>query len=343
MPPGNPARNGTDFIIEASGLGKTFGQQRALTDFSVQVPPGTMGLLGPNGAGKSTLIKCLLNLETPTTGTARVLGRDIRAAHRASRERVGYSPEQDCHIAGMAGCEYVTYCGQLSGMPMRAARQRTHEILDLVGMGQERYRPVDTYSTGMRQRVKLAQALVHDPQVIFLDEPTNGLDPSGREHILKLIGSLWRDLGISVVMSSHLLRDVERVCDRVIIIGHGRLLEHDSIAALKNRHRRIVEIAPAAETERFVQVLASTGAVPARLSNGRLRVESASDSIEWILQLMRAHRLPPAEIVANPDALHELFIKSIETAHGAADSGPSGRADPGSAVPPLLPTHGRQR
>ena len=311
-----PAQSSEHFIIEAQGLSKVYGAQRALTDVTLRVPPGTIGLLGPNGAGKSTFIKCLLNLETPTAGTAKVLGRDIRARNRASREKVGYSPEQDCHIAGLAGCEYVTYCGQLSGMPFRVARQRTHEILDLVGMGQERYRPVDTYSTGMRQRVKLAQALVHDPEVIFLDEPTNGLDPSGREHILKLIGALWRDLGISVVMSSHLLRDIERVCDRVIIIGHGRVLEHDSIVALKNRHRRIVELAPVAETERFCMVLTQAGLKFTRLSNGKLRVESASDSIEWMLELMRTHRLPPAEIVANPDALHELFIKSIATAHG---------------------------
>ena len=227
-------RDGSAFIIEAEHLGKTYGSQPALIDVTVRVPPGTIGLLGPNGAGKSTFIKCLLNLETPTTGTARVLGRDIRAANRASRESVGYSPEQDCHIAGMAGCEYVTYCGQLSGMPMAIARQRTHEILDLVGMGQERYRTVDTYSTGMRQRIKLAQALVHDPKVIFLDEPTNGLDPSGREHILKLIGSLRRDLGISVVMSSHLLRDIERVCDRVIIMRRGHAVDVLKGAALTN-------------------------------------------------------------------------------------------------------------
>ena len=315
--PAAPPRRAADkFIIEAAGLGKTYGTQRALVDVNVSVPPGTIGLLGPNGAGKSTFIKCLLNLETPTTGSATVLGVDIRARNRASREKVGYSPEQDCHIAGMAGCEYVTYCGQLSGMPFRKARQRTHEILDLVGMGQERYRLVDTYSTGMKQRVKLAQALVHDPEIVFLDEPTNGLDPSGREHILQLIGSLWKDLGISVVMCSHLLKDIERVCDRVIIIGHGRLLEHDSIVGLKSRHRRIVEIAPVRDTERFQAVLTSAGFTVVKLSNGKLRVESASDSIEWVLELMRAHNLPPAEIVSNPDALHELFIKSISADHG---------------------------
>ena len=342
------------FIIETDRLGKTYGSQRALTDVTVQVPPGTIGLLGPNGAGKSTFIKCLLNLETPSTGVARVLGRDIRASNRASREKVGYSPEQDCHISGLAGCEYVTYCGQLSGMPMRIARQRTHEILDLVGMGQERYRPVDTYSTGMRQRVKLAQALVHDPAVVFLDEPTNGLDPSGREHILNLIGSLWRDLGISVVMSSHLLRDIERVCDRVIIIGNGRMLEHESIAVLKNRHRRIVELAPSSAKERFVAALSANGAKVTQLSNGKLRVESASDSIEWILELMRENQLPPTEIVANPDALHEMFIKSISGGadpvaavhdrRGGGDESDGGHRPPlqqPDTPPPLPPTHGR--
>lgn len=297
-------------------MNKSYGAQRALTGINLTVPPGTIGLLGPNGAGKSTLIKCLLNLETPTSGAAQVLGVDIRAGNRPSRERVGYSPEQDSHIPGMAGCEYVTYCGQLSGMPYRTARQRTHEILDLVGMGQERYRPVDTYSTGMKQRVKLAQALVHDPEVVFLDEPTNGLDPSGREHILDLIAALWRELGISVIMSSHLLRDIERVCDRVIIIGHGRLLEHDTIAALKSRHRRVVELAPLGEPDRFYQVLTNAGHKVVRLSSGKLRIDSDANSIEPLVELMRAHRLPPAEIVANPDALHELFIAAVASHEG---------------------------
>jgi ABC-2 type transport system ATP-binding protein len=305
-----------EFIIESAGLDKTYGSQRALADVSVRIPPGTIGLLGPNGAGKSTFIKCLLNLETPTAGSATVLGRDIRAGNRAARERVGYCPEQDCFISGMVGCEYVTHCGQLSGMPFRTARQRTHEILDLVGMGQERYRPIQGYSTGMRQRVKLAQALVHDPDLVFLDEPTNGLDPNGREHILKLIGSLQRELGTSVVMSSHLLHDVERVCDRVIIIAHGRILEHDRLSVLKARNQRIVELAPAAEADRFLAVLAQAGYAATRQANGRIRVVGADDSIDWVLQLMQAHGLPPAEITANPDALHELFIQAIASDHG---------------------------
>ena len=265
-----------EFIIETAGLCKTYGTQRALVDVDVRVPPGTIGLLGPNGAGKTTFIKCLLNLETPTSGTAAVLGQSIAAGNRASREKVGYSPEVDCHIRGMAGCEYVTYCGQLSGMTFRKARQRAHEMLDLVGMGQERYRKLDTYSTGMKQRAKLAQALVHDPELIFLDEPTNGLDPGGREQILRVIGALHRELGTSVVISSHLLHDVERVCDRVIIIGAGRILEHDSMEDLRQRRRRVFEFAPAADRERFAAALAQAGMPAELLSNGRLRVETAA-------------------------------------------------------------------
>ncbi len=300
-------------IIETQGLSKFFGEQPALADVTIKVPPGTIGLLGPNGAGKTTFLKCLLSFEAATSGTARVLGRTIRPGDRSSRERIGYSPEQDCHIPGMAGCEYVTYCGQLAGMPFRKARQRAHEILDLVGMGQERYRLVDTYSTGMKQRVKLAQALVHDPELVFLDEPTNGLDPSGREHMLQLIGSLWRELGISVVVSSHLLHEIERICDRVIIVARGRVLAHDTIEALKSRTRRVVELAPSGDAERFAAALATAVVPVERLSNGRLRVESPSESVDWILSLMREHRLPPAEIIADPNALHALFLQALAT------------------------------
>jgi ABC-2 type transport system ATP-binding protein len=199
-------------------------------------------------------------------------------------------------------------------MSFRHARQRAHEMLDLVGMGQERYRSIDSYSTGMRQRAKLAQALVHDPALIILDEPTNGLDPAGREHILRLIGSLWRDFGISVVICSHLLHEVERICDRVLIIAGGKIIEHDTLAALKARHRRIVELAPAGESDRFVNVFSQAGFPPERLSNGRLRIETSEESVNWILALMREHRLPPAEIFSSPDALHGLFLKALAAA-----------------------------
>lgn len=288
----------------------------ALRDVSVSIPPGTIGLLGPNGAGKSTFLKCLLNLETPSSGTAQVLGHNIRSSDRESRERVGYGPEQDCHIPGMAGCEYVTYCGQLSGLPFKDARQRAHEMLDLVGMGQERYRSIDTYSTGMKQRAKLAQALVHDPSLLILDEPTNGLDASGREYILRLIGSLWKDFGISVIISSHLLQDVERICDRVLIIAGGRVVEHDSMANLKARRAQVVEIAPLAGRERYAEVLAAAGHQVETLSNGRLRIASEHTSSAWLLELMRDHDLPPAHLVSSPDALQGLFLQALETADG---------------------------
>jgi ABC-2 type transport system ATP-binding protein len=310
--PPETARAGA-FLIETEGLTKFYGAQKVLDEVTLQVPPGTIGLLGPNGAGKSTLIKCLLNLEKPSAGRARVLGTDIRSANRASREKVGYSPEKDSHLSDMVGCEYVTYCGQLSGMPFAVARQRTHEILDLVGMGSERYRKLETYSTGMRQRIKLAQALVHDPELVFLDEPTNGLDPSGREHILELIGSLRRQLGVSVVISSHLLRDIERVCDRVIIVSRGRIVEHASLAALKSRHENFVELAPSAQRDRFEPVLTAAGWNVTPLSNGKLRVKC--NSTEGLLQLLAQHDLPPAEIVANPDALQEMFIQAVSAAH----------------------------
>jgi ABC-2 type transport system ATP-binding protein len=306
------------FVFETEKLSKKYGSHFALREVSLKVPPGIIGLLGPNGAGKTTLIKCLLNLETADSGIARVLGRDIRQANRASREKVGYSPERDCHIPGLAGCEYVTYCGQLSGMSFARARQRAHEILDLVGMGQERYRPVDSYSTGMRQRAKLAQALVHDPAIVFLDEPTNGLDPAGREHTLNLIQALWRELGISVVISSHLLRDIERICDRVIIIAQGRVVEHEEIVVLKNRRRRTVEVFASADADRFARVLVEAGHAVERLPNGRLRLDSAADSVEWLLELMQQHQLPPAEIVANPNVLHELFLAALND-HGNRD------------------------
>src|SRR6476646_3541652 len=229
-------------VIETQALSKVFGQQRALDGVNLEVAPGAIGLLGPNGAGKSTLMKCLLQLQPISSGTAKLLGREVGREGREIRKRVGYTPEQDCHIPGMVGCEYATYCAQLSGLPFQAARQRAHEMLDFVGMGQERYRKIDTYSTGMKQRLKLAQAIVHDPQIVFLDEPTNGLDPKGQAQILELVQSLWRTHGITVILSSHLLHDVDRICEQIIIIARGKVLVHDTLLNLKARKRGAAEV-----------------------------------------------------------------------------------------------------
>src|SRR6266705_1195347 len=229
-------------IIETTNLTKRFGPQTALDNVSLNVQRGAVGLLGPNGAGKSTFMKCLLQLQPITSGSARLLGREVGTEGREIRKRVGYTPEQDCHIPGMAGCEYVAYCAQLCGLPFQVARQRAHEMLDFVGMGQERYRKIDTYSTGMKQRAKLAQAIVHDPQIVFLDEPTNGLDPKGQVQMLELVQSLWKVHGISVVLSSHLLHDVDRICEQIIIIDRGRVLVHDTLENLKARKRGAAEV-----------------------------------------------------------------------------------------------------
>ena len=304
-------------VIETQALSKVFGPQRALDGVNLQVAPGAIGLLGPNGAGKSTLIKCLLQLQPITSGSAKLLGREVGREGREIRKRVGYTPEQDCHIPGMAGCEYVTYCAQLCGLPFQAARQRAHEMLDFVGMGQERYRKADTYSTGMKQRLKLAQAIVHDPEIVFLDEPTNGLDPKGQAQILELIQSLWKAYGITVVLSSHLLQDVDRICEQIIIIARGRVLVHDTLENLKAPKRGAAEVVVAGR-QHDLQVACEQRHWPCTpLPNGHLKIEHRAESLNPLLSLMHELKLAPLEIVPSPNALEETFVQALEMSHAA--------------------------
>lgn len=305
-------------VIETDNLVKRYNHQVALDHVNVRVQPGAIGLLGPNGAGKSTLIKCLLQLHPMTSGSARLLGRDVGRAGREIRQRVGYTPEQDCHIPGMVGCEYVTYCAQLSGLPFQTARQRAHEMLDFVGMGQERYRKIDTYSTGMKQRLKLAQAIVHDPQVVFLDEPTNGLDPKGQVQILDLIQNLWQQHGICVMLSTHLLHDVDRICDQIILLARGRVLVHDTLQNLKQRRRGAAEVVVANRQPDLAGAFQRQGWPCEVLPNGHVRVEHQAADLTPLLQLMREIDLAPLEIIPSPNALEELFVQVLEDAHGAA-------------------------
>ncbi|MEU8913436.1 ABC transporter ATP-binding protein [Streptomyces nigrescens] len=215
-------------VIVTESLSKRFPRVTALDRLSVDIAPGVTGLVGANGAGKSTLIKILLGLAPATEGTAHVLGLDVTKDGGTIRERVGYMPEHDCLPPDVSATEFVVHMARMSGLPPTAARERTADTLRHVGLYEERYRPIGGYSTGMKQRVKLAQALVHDPQLVFLDEPTNGLDPAGRDEMLGLIRRVHSDFGISVLVTSHLLGELERTCDHVVVIDGGKLLRSSS-------------------------------------------------------------------------------------------------------------------
>ena len=219
-------------LIVTEGLTKRFGTVTAVEDLSVDVRDGVTGLVGANGAGKSTLLKILLGLLPATEGTARVLDLDVAHDGPSIREQVGYMPEHDCLPPDVSATEFVVHMARMSGLPTTAARERAADTLRHVGLYEERYRPMGGYSTGMRQRVKLAQALVHDPALVMLDEPTNGLDPAGRDDMLELIRRIGGEFGISVIVTSHLLGELERVCDGIVVIDGGRLLRHSTTASV---------------------------------------------------------------------------------------------------------------
>ncbi|MEJ7603949.1 MAG: ABC transporter ATP-binding protein [Kofleriaceae bacterium] len=219
-------------LIQLAKLTKRYGSVTALADLDATIDGKIIGLLGPNGAGKSTLLKCLLGL-IPYEGDARVLGLAAATHGTEIRDRVGYMPEQESFLAGMSAVELCTYAGELSGLPRSEAMQRAHAALYYAGLEEKRYQPIEGYSTGMKQRVKLAQALVHDPEILFLDEPTNGLDPRSRDDMLELIADLPTRRNCAIVLSTHLLPDVERVCDHAVIMHHGRVRFVGSIDELR--------------------------------------------------------------------------------------------------------------
>jgi ABC-2 type transport system ATP-binding protein len=236
-----------------------YGNNRALRDVSVVFPTGAVGLLGPNGAGKSTMLKSLLGFIPPTSGRLEVLGLDV--AHKALevRARLGYMPETDGHIPGMNAVTFVAYAAQLAGLPKADAMQRAHEVLFYVGLGEARYRNLETYSTGMKQRIKLAQALVHDPDLLFLDEPTNGMDPKGRDEMLELVRDIAHNKGINLILSSHLLPDVEYTCDYVVVLDKGAVATHGPIQGLKGPSGRVYEVRVKGELAPFLAALQTAG------------------------------------------------------------------------------------
>ena len=259
-------------VITTAGLTKRYGAGvTALSELTVDFPSGVTGLVGANGAGKSTLIKILLGLLPATAGRAQVLDLDVAAEGRRIREQVGYMPEHDCLPPDVSATELVVHLGRMSGLPTTAARERAADTLRHVGLYEERYRPIGGYSTGMRQRVKLAQALVHDPRLVLLDEPTNGLDPAGRDDMLALIRRIGSVFGISVLVTSHLTGELERICDHVVVIDGGRLLRSASTAEVTAATQRVtLEVSDGADA-----VAARLGAagVPVRAVGSVLELE----------------------------------------------------------------------
>ncbi len=293
-------------LIEAVGLTKHYGQVHALEKLDLAVEPGIIGLVGANGAGKSTFIKILLGLLAPTGGSASVMGMDSVRETRAIRHVVGYMPEHDCLPPDVVATDFVTHMARISGLPRTAARERTAEVLRHVGLYEERYRQIGGYSTGMKQRVKLAQALVHDPKVLLLDEPTNGLDPVGRDEMLDLIKRTGTDFGITVVVASHLLGEIEQVCTYLLAIDAGHLLSSAPISHFTQRTPVLaVEVEDGAD--RLVAALAASGA-RAKQDGARVLIAMESDALyDSVRDIVADLALPLVRIQQERGRLEDLF------------------------------------
>jgi ABC-2 type transport system ATP-binding protein len=317
-------------LIELEQLSHSYGQHVALSDVNLKLQPGRIGLLGPNGAGKSTLLKILLGLVAPSSGSGRVLGHDLQQSSGAElRRQVGYMPEADAFVSGLSGVEFVALAGELYGMPRAQATRRAHEVLTYLELEDARYRPLDEYSTGMKQRLKLAQALIHDPQLLLLDEPTSGLDPAGRDAMLKLLLGLARDQGKSLILSTHLLGDVERVCQHVVILHKGRVLREGAVAALRaSRHDRY-RLQIQGDLNGFLADLRLEG-VRVLHDNGRgeLRVSvPAGWSNRAFFALADNHGIAIRGLQRDDEDLEELFHRVV--AEDGVGVPPSGGADAG--------------
>jgi ABC-2 type transport system ATP-binding protein len=310
--------------VELDRVSVRYGKTPVLRDVTTVFESGAVGLLGPNGAGKSTLLKTLLGFIKPDSGHARVLGIDAQASPLAVRARIGYMPENDAHIPGMNAVSFVAYCGELCGLPHGDAMQRAHEVLQYVGLGEARYRNVETYSTGMKQRIKLAQALVHDPDLLFLDEPTNGMDPRGRDEMLVLIRDVVRRKGLSVILSSHLLPDVETTCEHVVVLDRGAVAAQGPIAALKPRGTHVFELrikAAPADAAAFHAALDAAGAT-CHDTGDELRRVFAPEGFDAaaFFGLASRHRVQVRHLRASVPTLEDVFASAIGESDAAAGS-----------------------
>jgi ABC-2 type transport system ATP-binding protein len=309
-------------VIEARGLTKRYGTTvTALDQLSVAVGPGITGLIGANGAGKSTLIKILLGLLAPTSGQAAVLGHDCVSDGFAIRTLSGYMPEHDCLPPDVTATEFVTHLGRISGLPATAAKERAADSLRHVGLYEERYRQIGTYSTGMKQRVKLAQALVGDPRLLLLDEPTNGLDPAGRTAMLDLIARIGSEFGISILVASHLLGEIEQICDNLVAIDNGRLLRADSISSV-TQASAVLLIEVDEGTELLLAELSRRGLAPVAYQRGLLVQLADEQTYDIVRDSVADLGLPLGRMEQRRHRIEELF-RQDPTAAASSVPGPT--------------------
>jgi len=271
-----------------------------------------IGLLGPNGAGKSTLILTLLGFHKPLSGSARILGLDCHTRSHEVKARVGYMPENDAFIADMSAVRFLRIMGELSGLPPRVSLEKSHEVLFHVGLGEARYRPLGTYSLGMKQMAKLAQAIMHGPELVILDEPTNGLDPAARARMLKLIMEMKQEHGMNVVLCSHLLRDVEEVCDEVVILKDGAIVHHANLEEERRANLRFVELEVAGADGNLPAALREHGAEGVTEGGGRWRIVLPPGvELDVIWRLVARENLEVRRLTHRRDSLEEIFLKAV--------------------------------
>jgi ABC-2 type transport system ATP-binding protein len=302
----------SDPVVHLDGVTVIYGKNQALKGVSAKFARGAVGLLGPNGAGKSTMLKSLLGFVKPSVGRMTVLGLDVAKSPLEIRARIGYMPENDAHIPGMNAVSFVAYCGELAGLPPVDAMQRAHEVLYYVGLGEARYRNIETYSTGMKQRIKLAQALVHDPDLLFLDEPTNGMDPKGRDEMLELIRDLGHNKNVNLILSSHLLPDVEFTCDHIIVMDKGTVVAQGPIEELKGPAGRVFELRIKGNLPQFLDLLRASGLECHSTDEDVMRVfvPAGRDQRE-IFQLATTHGAQVRHLRPSVPTLEDVFAKAV--------------------------------
>jgi ABC-2 type transport system ATP-binding protein len=304
-------------VITLDNLSVTFGARPILKNLNGELRGRSIGLLGPNGAGKTTLIHTLLGFHPPSSGTAKIFDSDIRGDANQIKRLIGYMPERDSFISKMSCIHFVRFMAELSGLPPAAALERAHEALFFVGLGEARYRNVDTFSLGMKQLAKLAQAIVHGPKLIFLDEPTNGLDPPARQRMIKMIREV-RDSGQAhILLSSHLLRDVEECCEEIVILKEGRLVVYCNLEEERKANKKFLMLETRGELKQFVEGVAAMGCECATTSDHRLKIILQDGTeIRDLYRLAANSQVQIRRLTYKRDSLEDIFLKAMENGTG---------------------------